>query len=185
MRLDFLYFHRLEVKDKSNILGYTLFELLSVLFIIGILSAIAAPSWVSFLNAQRLNAAQGQIQQALQEAKSNAKRDKMTWQVSFRQQNNAAQWLSHPKSNTIPANNWRSLDPAIKIDEAETTFLKSNGVWRVQFNYKGNLNGQLGRVTVASRRGGKAKRCVITSTLIGAVRTARENRTPKNGRYCY
>jgi prepilin-type N-terminal cleavage/methylation domain-containing protein len=185
MGLDFTYLLKFHLKHQPGISGYTLLELLVVLAIIGILSAIAAPSWVSFLNTQRLNAAQSQIQQALQEAKSNAKRDKMTWQVSFRQQNNKAQWLIHPQSNTIPANNWKSLDPAIKIDEAETTFVQSNGIWRVQFNYKGNLNGQLGRVTVVARQGGKAKRCVITSTLIGAIRTAKEKPTQQNGKFCY
>ncbi len=185
MRLDFLCLYKLGIKYKSDTSGYTLLELLSVLFIIGILSAIAAPSWLTFLDVQRLNTGQSQIHRALEEAKSNAKRDKMTWQVSFRQQSNVAQWLVHPQSNTIPTNNWNSLDSAIEIDEAETTFVQSNGIWRVQFNYKGNLNGQLGRVTFVARQGGKAKRCVITSTLIGAIRTAKERPTQQNGRFCY
>jgi prepilin-type N-terminal cleavage/methylation domain-containing protein len=170
---------------SSSDRGFTFLEILVVITIIGTISAIAAPSWFTFLNIQRLNTGQNQIHRALEEAKSNAKRDKMTWQVSFRQQNNSAQWLLHPPANTIPTNNWNSLDPAIKIDEAETTFVQSNGIWRVQFNYKGNPNGQLGRVTVVSRQGGKAKRCVITSTLIGAIRTAKERPTQQNGRFCY
>lgn len=185
MRLDFLYFSKLELEYKSDNSGYTLLEILAVLFIIGILSAIATPSWVSFLNTQRLNTAQNEIHRAIQAAKSNAKRDKITWQASFRQQNNVAQWLIHPQSTTVPTTNWNPLDPAIKIDEPETTFIKSNGIWRVRFNYKGNLNGQLGRLTVTSKQGGKAKRCVITSTLIGATRTSKERPTQQNGRFCY
>lgn len=173
-----------EHKKASN-QGFTLLELLVTVMIVGTLSAIAVPSWISFLNTQRLNTAQSQIYRALEEAKGSAKRDKMTWQVSFREQNSISQWLIHPQSTIVSSNSWNSLHPAIKIDEAETTFVKSNGIWRVQFNYKGNLNGQLGRVTVVSRQGGKAKRCVITSTLIGAIRTAKERPTQQNGRFCY
>ncbi|HBW90069.1 MAG TPA: prepilin-type cleavage/methylation domain-containing protein, partial [Cyanobacteria bacterium UBA11149] len=64
--------------------GYTLIEIIIIVAIIGILSAIIAPSWLSFIERQRLNTAQDQIYRAMQEAKSNALRDKITWQVSFR-----------------------------------------------------------------------------------------------------
>ncbi|MBW4488213.1 MAG: prepilin-type N-terminal cleavage/methylation domain-containing protein [Trichocoleus desertorum ATA4-8-CV12] len=165
--------------------GFTLLEVLVVVLVIGSLSAIAAPSYLAFLNIQSLNSAQNAVYRSLQEAKSNSIRQKLTWQVSFREQNGMSQWVIHPQNTNPLLLNWHNLSPTVQIDDAETTFTQSGGIWRVQFNYKGNVNGQLGRVTLASRQGGKAKRCVLTSTLIGAIRTAKENRSPQNGKFCY
>ena len=42
-----------EAPQKNR--GFTLIELLVVIIIIGALSAIAAPSWLAFINRQRVN----------------------------------------------------------------------------------------------------------------------------------
>jgi prepilin-type N-terminal cleavage/methylation domain-containing protein len=171
--------------QKLESSGFTLLEILFTLAIIGILSAIAAPTWLAFLDNQSLNTAQNQVYQSLQEAKSQSVHQKLNWQVSFREQNGISQWAVHPQTTNLTLLNWHNLSSRVQIDDAETTFTQSSGIWRVQFNYKGNVNGQLGRLTLSLRSGGKAKRCVITSTLIGAMRTAKENRVPQNGRFCY
>jgi len=165
--------------------GFTLIEVLVVVLIIGTLGAIVAPGWLAFLNTQSLNAAQNEVYRSLQEAKSNSIHQKLTWQVSFREQNGISQWAVHPQTTNLMLLDWHNLSPRVQIDDAETTLTQSGGVWRVQFNYKGNVNGQLGRLTLSSKDGGKAKRCVITSTLIGSIRTAKENRSAQNGRFCY
>ena len=48
-------------------------EILVVMIIVGVLSAIAAPSWLGFVNSQRLNGSQTKVFQAIKSAQSEAK----------------------------------------------------------------------------------------------------------------
>ncbi|NJK27453.1 MAG: type II secretion system protein [Coleofasciculaceae cyanobacterium SM2_3_26] len=50
---------------KSPTAGFSLIEILVVIVMIGILSAISIPSWLNFMKRQRVNAAQGQASQAM------------------------------------------------------------------------------------------------------------------------
>jgi len=164
--------------------GFSLLELIVVVFIIGILSAIAAPGWLNFVNRQRLNTAQYEVYQAMQEAKSNAKLKKVDWQASFREQDQLVQWAVHPETVTPATANWQSFDPNIRLDD-ETTLQSSNGVYKVEFNFKGHVKLPLGRLTLTTKQGGKAKRCVIVSTILGTLRMAKENPKPnQDGKYC-
>lgn len=181
--------------------GFTLLELTILLGILGIVGAIAAPNWFKFIERQRLNTAQYQVYQAMREAQSNATRDKTTWTASFQQVSMAGkqvvQWSVHPARITPAAESWHNLDANIRLDD-ETTLPESNNVRRVQFNLYGcpiyHQNDECGqtsilskgRLTLSSEHGGKTKRCVIVSTLLGALRTAKENRTKQDGKYyCY
>ncbi|NJN09785.1 MAG: type II secretion system protein [Richelia sp. RM2_1_2] len=88
--------------------GFTLIEVLVVIAMVGILSAIAAPSWLTFVARQRLNKANDNILAALQEAQREAKRTKLSYSVSFRTDNNKPQIAVHPR-NAEPDQFWRSL----------------------------------------------------------------------------
>ncbi len=159
--------------------------MLVVILMVGILSAIAVPSWLSFIQTRRLNVAQDQVYRSIREAQSQAKKDKLPWQTSVREVNNIAQWAVHPATIT-PANaSWNSLDQQIKID-SETTTLSSSGLWEAKFDYQGNVTPPLKHITLSARDGGSSKRCVYISTILGSLRTAKEHPTPAdNGNYCY
>jgi prepilin-type N-terminal cleavage/methylation domain-containing protein len=164
--------------------GFTLLEMLVVILIITVLAAIASPAWLSFINTRRLNVAQDQVYQAMRQAQSQAKKNKLKWQTSFQVQDGIVQWAVHPTTVNPAEAQWNSLDPNIRLD-AETTLQKSGGVRRVQFDYLGSVTPPLGRVTLSTEYSGQVKRCVFVSTILGAIRTAKERDTPENGKYCY
>jgi prepilin-type N-terminal cleavage/methylation domain-containing protein len=166
--------------------GFTLIEMIVVFLMIGVLSAIAAPSWLAFINVHHLNVAQDQVYRAMREAQSQAKKEKLTYHASFREQNDIVQWAVH--AATIDPSNaqWNDLDPSVKLDEDESTLDPlSNGVRRVPFDHLGTVKPPFGRITLSSKSGGTVKRCVFISTILGAMRTAKENPTPDSGKYCY
>jgi prepilin-type N-terminal cleavage/methylation domain-containing protein len=172
--------------NRSNS-GFTLLEILVVVVAIAILSAIAIPSWLSFVELRRLNSAQSEVYTAMQKAKSQAMKEKLTWQASFRENSDGiVQWAVHPSSVTIiPEAQWNDLESGIHLD-VDTTLQRSNGVRRVRFDFRGSVTPPLGNVTLNSENAGQAKRCVYVSTILGAMRTGKEHSTPNDsGKYCY
>ena len=137
--------------------GFTIIEILIILFLLGIFSAIAAPSWLAFINNQNLRTSQDRIFWAIRIAQSNAKLDKISWQASFREQGGIVQLAVHPAhifpdqmeeaiSDRLAQLKWHSFAQKIRIDVDNTTLDKVNptnnqrpsgNVYRSLFNHKG------------------------------------------------
>jgi len=175
----------------SSSSGFTMLEILVVLAIVGILSAISAPAFLGFINRQRLNTAQGRLYLSIREAQSLAKTPTLNkpiaqTQVAFRTLGSSAQYVVSSRLpstanvsdwNSLP---WKNLDPAIRFDIPNMTFTQLSAVpippiRRVIFDNKGNVIGNLGKVTVTNQFGSGSKACVIVSTLLGAARTAKDS----------
>ncbi|MFO5473522.1 MAG: Tfp pilus assembly protein FimT/FimU [Dolichospermum sp.] len=164
--------------DDQNA-GFTLIEMITVGSIIVMLAAIALPSWSVFMNIRRLNIAQGEVNQAMRQAQSQAKKEKLKYQASFRTENDILQWAVHKEKESDlnnPTIKWNDLDDNVQLDPNSTLEL-DNGVRRVRFNDIGGLKSvsSLGKITLSSKSGGTARRCVIVSTILGAMRTAKDD----------
>ena len=56
----------------------------------------------------------------MRQAQSQASKEKLTWQASFREQNSILQWAVHPATVNPSAAKWNNLDANVRFDD-ETT----------------------------------------------------------------
>lgn len=177
---------------RQSTSGFTLIEMLVIIAIIGVLSAIAIPSWLGFINQQRLNAAQNKTLTVMRDAQVKAKVEKRRWDACFRDNGTQVLWAVSPVLNDTwncsQATNWESIigggSNSITIDATNSTMKQNpSGYYRVRFRFDGVLdtkNGgapnQLGKVVFSVRDLSEGpKRCVIVSTLLGALRADKDN----------
>jgi prepilin-type N-terminal cleavage/methylation domain-containing protein len=162
--------------------GFTLLETLVSIAIVGILMAILAPAWNGFLSTRTLSSAQDQLFQTIRQAQVQALKSHQTWQASFQETNGIIQFAVHELNGTPT---WQTSLPTIHIDGSETTLSTHRHGYRVQFNRIGQVNGQLGRLTLVADNS-RSKRCVMVSTLMGLLRKGHDRTRPdRSGRYCY
>jgi prepilin-type N-terminal cleavage/methylation domain-containing protein len=142
--------------------GFTLIEILVVIAMLGILSAIAAPGFVGFVNRQRLKDANEGAIGAINRAKSEAKRDKVSRTAEFRMNGAIAEYAVYTEpSGAI----WQKLGD-VTVTPAIATF-----------NSKGSPSTIPVTVTVTTANSIQ-KRCVSVITLIGGVKQGSDSECP-------
>ncbi len=170
--------------------GYSLLEIMTIVAILGTMAAIATPSYLGWAHRLRLNGAQQQVMMAMKRAQHKATKTLVPQEISFRETTHGpgptagkqVEWSIHP-IDTQPIV-WESLPPEIRLD-SETSLRRKDKLYVMQFNERGEANGQLGRVTIALSNDPNNKRCVIVSTLLGAMRSGESHPKPNDGNYCY
>jgi prepilin-type N-terminal cleavage/methylation domain-containing protein len=176
---------RLKRSSKRSTSGFTLLEALVVLIIIGVLFAIIAPAWDTFVARQRISTARDQIVQVIQKAQSDAKRTNTARIIVFDNNGDAPRFASasYSSSATTP-NNWQPIgDGNIKSGLIRISTNKPTGTLKdaIVFDSSGAIPLQLGdsetqsipfkvKVTRAGVANPGIDRCVIIETLLGANR---------------
>lgn len=180
-----------------SIAGFTLIEMLVILIIIGVLFAIAAPGWDTFLSRQRVGSARELVVQTLKQAQTTAKTSRSPQIVTFRNQNGFPEFSSGVYNPTAVIDNWQRLGennlPANSVEVTvtrltpDTTLRKDAIVFDtsgavaqyplVAQTFDSSAGGKNGyfKVTVAkpgTPTGGAGKRCVTIRTLLASTQVA-------------
>ncbi|MTJ47641.1 Tfp pilus assembly protein FimT/FimU [Dolichospermum sp. UHCC 0259] len=106
--------------------GFTVLEIMTALLMIGILSAIAAPGWMGFINQQRLNQVSNGVVSVIQQTQSEATKTKRTYSVSFRVNSGIPEYIIY--QGTPPAtitSGWTALGDNVTL-ESRQVFLYTN-----------------------------------------------------------
>jgi prepilin-type N-terminal cleavage/methylation domain-containing protein len=182
-------FLRKPIKNPKNQGGFTLLEVLVVAVMVGILSAIAAPSFLGFVNNQRTRTAQSRVSSSIREAQSLAKNKKVGYQVSFRTigtlGNQQAQVVIHTTPTTPPLASlpptqaywdslfWQNLESGVTLDASDINVEVGTTptVFSSKFDYRGNYIGTTDKYIRLEPISGGPKYCVVVSTILGAVKT--------------
>jgi prepilin-type N-terminal cleavage/methylation domain-containing protein len=179
--------------------GFSLVEVIVVVVMIGILAAIGLPSWSAFVNRQRVNKANDAVLAAIQQAQTEAKKQKRDYSVSFKTDSNVIKSAVYPNSDAPIATDdirWQSLGGDLQIPAGavllRTNMSSTNTVGAtastsptITFDYVGTLpNANFGTATASTEAPGLKivlattglKRCVIVKTLLGTTLTEKDGK---------
>lgn len=152
--------------------GFTLIELLVVVVIIGVISSIAAPGWLSFLNRQKVNTVRNELKSVLLDAQLKSRQRSTSYSVALSTTLNGPTAALSTAGVLYPASILASNSKGITV----STFINSTATTtqRLAFNYKGEVSANLLPfvVKVTADSTSTNQQCLIVSSLLGSIHDA-------------
>jgi len=171
--------------------GFTMIEILVVTIMVGVLTAIAAPGWLGFVNNQRLSASQSRVFSTLKDAQSSAKRSNATTTFIIGNDPTKGGYVRSGGSQV------QYLEQGVKVlsvtkGATVTSFVSSSQPLSIEFNAQGlptrssdlsNLtltplplttlaNSEYPiKITVSINNSTGTKRCTSITTLLGSMKS--------------
>ncbi|MDT9299191.1 MAG: type II secretion system protein [Limnospira sp. PMC 1286.21] len=109
-------------RRTKNQSGFTIIEILVVVLMVGIVGAIAAPTWLMFANRQKVRTVNDRVFNAIQEAQSRAQLTSLSHFIQFGEHRGIPAYriyLTTTKDDKLP--DWQTLDVNGEINEGQIT----------------------------------------------------------------
>ena len=155
--------------------GFTLIESLIVIFLVGILAAIAAPSFFSWVRNKEVDEVMVQIVGALKEAQSEALRTGNRCMVTITAQEVRAMTLPSPGENCLPtgnrgfSNSTPNLQLFTTISNVPAEPASPDVDRRLIFTHKKTTPND--GIVVIAQPDASRQRCIVVSAGLGLIRT--------------
>jgi prepilin-type N-terminal cleavage/methylation domain-containing protein len=165
-----------------NVQGFTLIEMVVTIAVMGILAAIAAPSFSAWLNNKKVDDVAAQIEGAIREAQAQAIKESKPCTLSI-SKTDAQVTSDRPSCLPTGPRDLKKLGVKILSDNSSGVSLGFANLGdpataTIQFSYKGTLsitNTGTGLITIYQGEGADNRkiRCIAIASGIGIIRTGR------------
>ena len=119
-------------RRTKNQSGFTIIEILVVVLMVGIVGAIAAPTWLMFANRQKVRTVNDRVFNAIQEAQSRAQLTSLGRSLEFGEPRGIPAYRIYLTTEGRPSDDnagWQTLDVNGEINEGQITLraIPANG----------------------------------------------------------